>query len=136
MSAIAPTWCSGSKQTFVMMYLLSRDGSAKIVEECSYPLTGLACVSRVYTDLAVFGKAMANGFSVSALAGRAEILDQGGIYQTDRDRVFLLSAIGGEERLQLLLRLLHRFTQLSLGCLAVCQFRLEIFAPLINVVAV
>jgi 3-oxoadipate CoA-transferase, beta subunit len=45
----------GAKQTFVMMYLLSRDGTPKIVEECSYPLTGLACVSRVYTDLAVFG---------------------------------------------------------------------------------
>ena len=44
----------GAKQTFVMMYLLSRDGAAKIVQECSYPLTGLACVSRVYTDLGVF----------------------------------------------------------------------------------
>jgi 3-oxoadipate CoA-transferase beta subunit len=44
----------GAKQTFVMMYLLSRDGTAKIVPECSYPLTGLACVSRVYTDMAVF----------------------------------------------------------------------------------
>jgi len=44
----------GAKQTFVMMYLLSRDGTAKIVRKCSYPLTGLACVSRVYTDLAVF----------------------------------------------------------------------------------
>jgi 3-oxoadipate CoA-transferase, beta subunit len=44
----------GAKQTFVMMYLLSRDGTAKIVPQCSYPLTGLACVSRVYTDLAVF----------------------------------------------------------------------------------
>jgi 3-oxoadipate CoA-transferase beta subunit len=44
----------GAKQTFVMMYLLSRDGTAKIVPECTYPLTGLACVSRVYTDMAVF----------------------------------------------------------------------------------
>lgn len=44
----------GAKQTFVMMSLLSRDGSAKLVPECSYPLTGLRCVSRVYTDLAVF----------------------------------------------------------------------------------
>jgi len=45
----------GAKQTFVMMYLLSRDGTSKIVRKCGYPLTGLACVSRVYTDLAVFG---------------------------------------------------------------------------------
>lgn len=44
----------GAKQTFVMMTLLARDGSPKIVPECSYPLTGVACVSRVYTDLAVF----------------------------------------------------------------------------------
>jgi 3-oxoadipate CoA-transferase beta subunit len=44
----------GAKQTFVMMNLLSRDGAAKLVPECTYPLTGLACVTRVYTDLAVF----------------------------------------------------------------------------------
>jgi 3-oxoadipate CoA-transferase beta subunit len=44
----------GAKQTFVMMNLLARDGTAKLVPECSYPLTGLRCVSRVYTDLAVF----------------------------------------------------------------------------------
>lgn len=44
----------GAKQTFVMMSLLTRDGASKIVPECSYPLTGVRCVSRVYTDLAVF----------------------------------------------------------------------------------
>jgi len=44
----------GAKQTFVMMNLLSRDGTAKLVRECTYPLTGLSCVTRVYTDLAVF----------------------------------------------------------------------------------
>jgi len=43
----------GAKQTFVMMELLTRKGESKLVAECSYPLTGLACVSRVYTDLAV-----------------------------------------------------------------------------------
>lgn len=45
---------TGAKQTLVMMTLLARDGSPKLVPECTYPLTGLACVSRVYTDLAVF----------------------------------------------------------------------------------
>jgi 3-oxoadipate CoA-transferase beta subunit len=45
---------TGARQTFVMMKLLSRDGRSKLVPECTYPLTGLACVSRVYTDLAVF----------------------------------------------------------------------------------
>jgi 3-oxoadipate CoA-transferase beta subunit len=43
----------GARQTFVMMELLTRKGESKLVAECSYPLTGLACVSRVYTDLAV-----------------------------------------------------------------------------------
>lgn len=44
----------GAKQTFVMMELLTKQGQSKLVETCTYPLTGLACVSRVYTDLAVF----------------------------------------------------------------------------------
>lgn len=44
----------GAKQTLVMMELLSRDGTPKLVPECTYPLTGVQCVSRVYTDLAVF----------------------------------------------------------------------------------
>lgn len=44
----------GAKQTFVMMDLLTKQGASKLVERCTYPLTGLACVSRVYSDLAVF----------------------------------------------------------------------------------
>ena len=44
----------GARQTFVMMTLLTREGRPKLVPACTYPLTGLACVSRVYTDLAVF----------------------------------------------------------------------------------
>jgi 3-oxoadipate CoA-transferase beta subunit len=43
---------SGAKQVFVMMEHLTKKGESKIVEQCSYPLTGLRCVSRVYTDLA------------------------------------------------------------------------------------
>lgn len=43
---------SGAKQVFVMMEHLTKKGESKIVTRCSYPLTGLACVSRVYTDLA------------------------------------------------------------------------------------
>jgi len=44
----------GARQTFVMMELLTKQGESKLVETCTYPLTGLACVSRVYTDLGVF----------------------------------------------------------------------------------
>jgi len=43
----------GAKKTFVMMEHRTKAGEAKLVQRCSYPLTGLACVSRVYTDLAV-----------------------------------------------------------------------------------
>ena len=43
----------GAKRTVVMMEHCTKAGESKLVERCSYPLTGLACVSRVYTDLAV-----------------------------------------------------------------------------------
>jgi 3-oxoadipate CoA-transferase, beta subunit len=44
----------GAKNVFVVMALFSKDGSPKLVEACTYPLTGLACVTRVYSDYAVF----------------------------------------------------------------------------------
>ena len=44
---------TGARQTWVMMEHLTKGGSSKLVPQCSYPLTGLACVKRVYTDLAV-----------------------------------------------------------------------------------
>jgi len=45
---------TGAKDVFVMMTLLTRDGVSKLVETCTYPLTGIGCVTRVYTDKAVF----------------------------------------------------------------------------------
>ncbi|WP_163769656.1 3-oxoacid CoA-transferase subunit B [Mycolicibacterium parafortuitum] len=44
----------GAKDVFVMMTLFAKDGTPKLVPQCTYPLTGLACVSRVYTELATF----------------------------------------------------------------------------------
>jgi len=43
----------GAKKTLVMMEHCTKAGESKVVPHCTYPLTGLACVSRVYTDLAV-----------------------------------------------------------------------------------
>jgi 3-oxoadipate CoA-transferase beta subunit len=42
----------GAKQTWVMMDLLGKSGQSKVVGTCSYPLTGIACVKRIYSDLA------------------------------------------------------------------------------------
>ena len=41
----------GAKQTWVMMDLLTKKGESKIGKNCSYPLTGIGCVKRIYTDL-------------------------------------------------------------------------------------
>jgi 3-oxoadipate CoA-transferase beta subunit len=42
----------GAKQTWVMMDLLTKQGQSKLVQSCSYPLTAIGCVKRVYSDLA------------------------------------------------------------------------------------
>jgi 3-oxoadipate CoA-transferase, beta subunit len=43
----------GARRTLVMMEHLTKAGQSKLVEACSYPLTAIGCVARVYTDLAV-----------------------------------------------------------------------------------
>ena len=53
----------GAKQTWVMMDLLTKQGQSKLVSGCSYPLTGIGCVKRVYTDLATLA-CTANGLLV------------------------------------------------------------------------
>ncbi len=44
---------AGAKRVFIMMEHQTKSGDSKIVESCSYPLTGIGCVSRIYTDAAV-----------------------------------------------------------------------------------
>jgi 3-oxoadipate CoA-transferase beta subunit len=63
-----------------MMSLFAKDGSAKLVPRCTYPLTGRACVSRVYTDVATFlvepdGVRVRETFGISfdELAARLEV---------------------------------------------------------------
>lgn len=68
----------GAKSVFVMMNLFAKDGSAKIVPACTYPLTGLRCVRRVYTDYAVFdidpdGVRVRDAFGISVADLRALI---------------------------------------------------------------
>ncbi len=44
----------GAKDVYVMMTLFTKSGAAKLVPACGYPLTGVGCVSRVYTEVATF----------------------------------------------------------------------------------
>src|SRR5450432_351927 len=53
----------GAKRTHVLMEHLTKDGKSKLVERCTYPLTGARCVNRVYTDLAVIDVTL-EGFNV------------------------------------------------------------------------
>lgn len=43
----------GAKRVYVMTEHLTRQGECKIVQACTYPLTGMACIDRIYTDMAV-----------------------------------------------------------------------------------
>ena len=58
----------GAKNVYVMTDLLTKTGESKLVAACSYPLTGVGCVSRVYTDRAVFD-VTPDGFRVRELFG-------------------------------------------------------------------
>jgi 3-oxoadipate CoA-transferase beta subunit len=44
---------TGARQVFVMMDHLTKTGESKVVPQCTYPLTGIGCVTRIYTDLAI-----------------------------------------------------------------------------------
>lgn len=44
----------GARAVYIMMDLLTKEGQSKLVDQCTYPLTGPRCVSRIYTDYAVF----------------------------------------------------------------------------------
>jgi len=58
----------GAKSVYVMTDLLTKSGDPKLVEACTYPLTGVRCVSRVYTDYGIFD-VTPEGFSVREAFG-------------------------------------------------------------------
>ena len=72
---------TGARKTWIMMEHSTKTGEPKLVPECSYPLTGLACVSRIYTDLAVLEitpqgvvvREMAEGLDFTTLQGRTGV---------------------------------------------------------------
>jgi len=65
---------------FVMMTLFTKDGTPKLVPACTYPLTGLACVSRIYTEQAILSitpgavvVAETFGVTVTDIASRLDV---------------------------------------------------------------
>jgi len=56
----------GAKKTYVMMEHLTKEGVSKLVEKCTYPLTGVGCVATVFTDLGIF-EITHQGFTVQEL---------------------------------------------------------------------
>jgi 3-oxoadipate CoA-transferase beta subunit len=71
----------GAKAVYVMMPLFAKDGTAKLVEQCSYPLTGTRCVRRIYSDLAVIELDPENGATARQTYGIsvADLRDRLGI---------------------------------------------------------
>ncbi len=61
----------GAKRVYVMMNLFAKDGTAKLVPQCTYPLTGVRCVSRVYTEVATF--------DIDSAAGEVVVLETFGV---------------------------------------------------------
>lgn len=78
-----------------------RHGAVVVFDEMitgfRWDLPGAQTLYGVIPDMSTFGKALGNGFAISALVGRREILEQGGIHHTDRPKVFLLSTTHGGE---------------------------------------
>ncbi len=64
----------GAKKTCVMMEHTTKTGEMKIVERCTYPLTGIGCVARIYTDLAVID-VTPGGLVVAEIVGGMTLAD-------------------------------------------------------------
>ena len=84
--------------------LVHADGALLVFDECvtgfRWDNGGAQAVHGVAPDLSSWGKGIANGFALSALAGRREVMELGGLHHA-RDRVFLLSTTHGAEHVGL-----------------------------------
>jgi glutamate-1-semialdehyde 2,1-aminomutase len=83
-----------------VQHLCRAEGTLLVLDEMitgfRWHLNGAQGLYGITPDLSTFGKALGNGFAISALAGRREIMDRGGL-RHDLDRVFLLSTTHGAE---------------------------------------
>jgi glutamate-1-semialdehyde 2,1-aminomutase len=83
-----------------LIELCHREGTVVVFDEMitgfRWHLPGAGALYGVQPDLSCFGKALSNGFALSALVGRRELMELGGPV-ADRDRVFLLSTTHGAE---------------------------------------
>ncbi|MGZ8750430.1 MAG: glutamate-1-semialdehyde 2,1-aminomutase [Pseudonocardia sp.] len=103
-----------------MRALCDRHGTVLILDETitgfRWSVGGAQSVYGVTPDLSTWGKAMGNGFSVAALAGRRDLMELGGL-RTDRPRAFLLSSTNGAETtgLAAFRAVVRAYTDRSLG---------------------
>ena len=65
----------GAKDVFVIMELMTKTGTSKLVSELSYPVTGLGCVTRVYTELAIFDLDRTGNVRVTETYGDTSVAD-------------------------------------------------------------
>ena len=65
----------GAKDVFVIMELMTKTGTSKLVRELSYPVTGLGCVTRVYTELAIFDLDRTGNVRVTETYGDVSVAD-------------------------------------------------------------
>jgi glutamate-1-semialdehyde 2,1-aminomutase len=81
--------------------LCEKNGAVFILDEMitgfRWDLKGAQHYYKIEPDLCTFGKAMANGFSIAAVAGKKEIMELGGILKEGQERVFLMSTTHGAE---------------------------------------
>ncbi len=65
----------GAKDVFVIMELMTKAGASKLVPELTYPVTGLGCVTRVYTELAIFDLDRSGNVRVTETYGGVSVAD-------------------------------------------------------------